>query len=431
MSTRWRPGALAVWVIPLVVGFIQVMGSTGADANMRYQARHLDALAYALLVAGPVALLARRRLPVAALAVVFAVTDCYILRGHVLGPVFLSMVVAIVAAVGAGRRVAAWIVTGAGFAVLNGVGALTPFGPFRLRAWPATHALVMLIWLLLVLTGAELVRIRSERAAEARRTRAEEERRRASEERLRIARELHDVLAHNISMINVQAGVALHLMDERPEQARTALAAIKEASKEALTEVRSVLGVLRQVDEDAPRAPTAGLGRLDDLVSRARAAGITVRTRVTGRPYPLPAGIDLAAFRILQEGLTNVTRHAGPGVTATVRVAYGAGELLLEVEDDGRGAPGDLPGGGDGIPGMRERVTALGGEMTAGPRPGADGFRVRATLPVPVDGTPAGTSARDDTRTPHDQHVGTPGRDDARTSDDQHAGAPARDKEHD
>ncbi|MCO6006070.1 sensor histidine kinase [Actinoallomurus purpureus] len=394
-TARWRPGALPVFAVPLIVGLIQVMGSTGANWNMHYQARHLDIPAYALLVAGPVALLARRRLPVTTLAAVLAVTDCYILRGYVLGPVFLSMVVAIVAAVSTGRRAATWIVTGAGFAVLSVLGPLAPFGPFRLHGWSAGHALVMLTWLLLVLTGAELVRIRSERAAETRRTRAEEQRRQASEERLRIARELHDVLAHNISMINVQAGVALHLMDERPEQARTALAAIKEASKEALTEVRSVLGVLRQVDEDAPRAPAPGLGRMDDLVSRARAAGITVRTRVTGRPYSLPAGIDLAAFRIVQEALTNVTRHAGPGVSATVRVTYGEDDLRLEIEDDGRGAPGDLPGGGDGIPGMRERVTALGGDLVAGRRSGTDGFRVRATLPVPVKGTDAGIPALD------------------------------------
>src|SRR3569833_4184142 len=150
----------------------------------------------------------------------------------------------------------------------------------------------MSTWLRLVRTGAEVVRFRRVRAVEIRRTHEEEGRRQASEERLRIARELHDVRAHNISMINVQAGVALHLMDERPEQARTALSAIKDASKEALTEVRSVLGVLRQVDESAPRAPAAGLARLDDLVARARVAGIPVRLVAAGAPRPLPAGVD-------------------------------------------------------------------------------------------------------------------------------------------
>ena len=143
-----------------------------------------------------------------------------------------------------------------------------------------------------------------------------------------------------------------------------------------------MLGVLRQVDESAPRSPTAGLARLDDLVSRARAAGITVRTRTSGAAPALPAGIDLAAFRIVQEALTNVARHAGPGVTATVNIAYGDDELLLRIEDDGRGAPGDLPVGGNGIPGMRERVAALGGDLRTGHRADAAGFRVEARLPT-------------------------------------------------
>jgi signal transduction histidine kinase len=402
---RWRPGGLPALVVALVVGSIQLMGSTGADYRMHYQSQHLDILAYALLVAGPVALVARRRAPAATLAAVMAVTACYVLRGYVYGPFFFSLIVAIAAAVTAGRRTAAWVIAGCGFAALNILALLAPIGPIHPNAWSLGHALGTLTWLLLLLTGAELLRIRSERAAEVRRTRAEEERRQASEERLRIARELHDVLAHNISMINVQAGVALHLMDERPEQARTALTAIKEASKEALTEVRSVLGVLRQVDETAPRSPTAGLARLDDLVSRARVAGITVRTRTTGDPRPLPAGVDLAAFRIVQEALTNVTRHAGPGVTATVHLAYGDGDLVLEVQDDGRGAPGDLPDGGNGIAGMRERVAALGGDLVAGPRPGADGFRVRARLPAKLlgPGEPGGAIMTSSSEPPSDR----------------------------
>jgi signal transduction histidine kinase len=382
-TTRWRPSDLPVFVVPLIVGFIQLMGSSGADANMRYQSLRLDILAYALLVAGPVSLLFRRRFPAATLTTVMAIILLYLLRGYVLGPVFLSLVVAIVAAVTAGRRAAACAVTGGGVLLVGTLGLFTPFGPFRLNYWTLGHGLAMFTWLLLVLTGAEVVRIRRERAAEVRHARAEEERRQASEERLRIARELHDVLAHNISMINVQAGVALHLMDERPEQARTALSAIKDASKEALSEVRSVLGVLRQVNESAPRSPAAGLARLDDLVARAKVAGITVRMRTTGEPRTLPAGVDLAAFRIIQEALTNVTRHAGPGVTASIRIEYGEDHLLIEVQDDGRGVPGDLPGGGgNGIPGMRERVASLGGEISTGPRTGVDGFRVQARLPV-------------------------------------------------
>jgi signal transduction histidine kinase len=214
--------------------------------------------------------------------------------------------------------------------------------------------------------------------------REEEARRRASEERLRIARDLHDVLAHNISLINVQAGVALHLMGERPEQARTALSAIKQASKDALTELRSVLDILRGGDEHAPRAPAPTLARLDDLVSQAAAAGLAVRTEIEGEARPVPSGLDGAAFRVLQEALTNVARHAGPA-TAIVRLSYGERDLTVQVDDDGLGPASQgghaTLGSGRGIVGMRERVTALGGELEAGPRPGG-GFRVRARLPL-------------------------------------------------
>jgi signal transduction histidine kinase len=399
---RRRLDDLPAFVVPFVIGFIQIMGSTGADYRMHYQSAHLDILAYAMLIAGPLALLARRRAPVAVLVAVMASTVCYLLLGYVFGPIFLSPVVAISAAVTRGRRTAAWIVVGCAFAVLNILALFTPAGPLRLRHWTLGHTLGMFTWLLLVLTGAELVRIRSERATESRRRRAEEERRQASEERLRIARELHDVLAHNISLINVQAGVALHLLDDHPEHARKALGAIKEASKEALGEVRSVLGILRQGGESAPRSPTAGLDRLEDLVSRAHVAGITVRTRTTGDPRPLPAGVDLAAFRIIQEALTNVTRHAGHGVTAGVHLGYDDGELLIEVVDDGRGAPGDLPDGGNGIAGMRERVAALNGDLSAGPRGVTGGFRVRARLPLAEP--PADEPRRDNEETPTREH---------------------------
>jgi signal transduction histidine kinase len=179
--------------------------------------------------------------------------------------------------------------------------------------------------------------------------------------------------------------VALHLNEELPEQARTSLSAIKQASKEALTELRSVLDILRQEGEPAPRSPTSTLARLDELVSQAAAAGLEVRMVSEGQVRPLPFGVDVAAFRIVQEALTNVTRHAGEA-TATVRVSYGERELSLQIDDDGRGpaADGAVPTG-KGIMGMRERVGALGGELQAGPRP-EGGFRVRARLPL--DGAP-------------------------------------------
>jgi signal transduction histidine kinase len=207
---------------------------------------------------------------------------------------------------------------------------------------------------------------------------------------MRIARELHDVLAHNISLINVQAGVALHLMDEQPGQSRSALQAIKQASNDALGELRSVLDILRQGDEAPPRAPASGLASLDRLVAGAEATGLLVSAKVEGTPRPLSAGTDLAAFRIVQESLTNVTRHAGPA-SATVRIAYGDRELVVQIDDDGKGsesASGRQPTDSDrqsrsgrGLVGMRERVAALGGELTTGPRPGG-GFRVLARLPI-------------------------------------------------
>ncbi|MFC9969648.1 sensor histidine kinase [Spirillospora sp. NPDC127200] len=406
-----NPAAWPVWVVPLVLAFVQVMGSFGAqqgggppgrwqergeDLHTAYPSTPLDAFGVALLLAGPALLLLRRRHPVVALAAVGTVTGLYFLRAYTYGPALLSAPVAMFAAVAAGHRLLAWAGT---FTALGGWLALSqvigvpaaergsPGTPFPVERPTLGGTIATLGWALVVLVTAELARMRAQKAAAAARTRAEEERRQASEERLRMARELHDVLAHNISMINVQAGVALHLIDDDPRQARTALAAIKVASKEALTEMRSVIGALRADGEQAPRAPTAGLDRLEELLERARAAGLAVRAEITGERRALPAGTDLAAFRIVQESLTNVTRHAGPGpVTARVSIAYGESDVAVQVEDDGRGTPllDDRPAG-SGLRGMRERAAALGGTFDAGPRAGG-GFRVRARLPAA--GTP-------------------------------------------
>src|SRR5205085_3628776 len=198
--------------------------------------------------------------------------------------------------------------------------------------------------------------------------------------RLRIARELHDALGHHLSLINVQSGVALHLNEQLPEQVRASLEAIKDSSKEALTELRSVLAILRQDGESAPRSPTSTLARIGDLVEQAGAAGLEVRTETVGTQRQLPFSVDVAAFRIVQEALTNVARHSASS-TATVRITYGERDLTVEVEDEGPGKASDgQPSGGRGIQGMRERVSALGGGLEAGPRSG--GFRVQAAIPV-------------------------------------------------
>jgi signal transduction histidine kinase len=363
-------------VLPLVVGVIQVIGTR--FAGLRQPDRlDLDALGVLLLAVGAVALLLRRRYPVAVLGFVLATTLGYLLLDYPRGPIFLALIVAFVTAVMAGHRVAAAIALLVGYPAFLWLPYLVGTDPSPSLA----HALALAAWLLVLLAGAEIARSRRERAFELAHTRAEEERHRASQERLRIARELHDVLAHNISLINVQAGVALHLMDEQPEQARTALTAIKQASNAALGELRSVLDILREGHEAPPRSPTSGLARIDELVAKTEAAGLRVTTRVDGSPRLLPPRVDLAAFRIVQEALTNVTRHAGKA-HATISIGYGERDLTVQVEDDGRGPASDMTSGaGKGIAGMRERAAALDGELEAGPRDDG-GFRVRARLPL-------------------------------------------------
>lgn len=380
-----RPTDLAVAGLVLAAQ----LGLTPLAARNQPGRQPLDLVAFALLAVGPLALVWRRRSPVGVLAAVMAACVVYFSLGYPYGPAWLALIVALWTAVTRGARRAAWVTA------FIGLAAYFTLAPVFDRGAPEASVpavLAHLGWLLVVLAVAEVALAARQRRLAAERSRAEEDRRRAGEERMRIARELHDVLAHNISLINVQAGVALHLMDEQPGQSRSALVAIKQASNDALGELRSVLDVLRQGDEAPPRAPASGLAHLDRLVAGAEATGLEVRTRVEGVPRPLPAGTDLAAYRIVQESLTNVTRHAGPA-TATVLVRYGPADLTVRVDDDGRGpAPPPGPGqtanaNGNGIRGMRERVAALGGELTTGPRPGG-GFRVQARLPLDTEGAP-------------------------------------------
>src|SRR5215213_3275826 len=374
-----RPTDLAVAVLVAVAQ----LGLPPFAARNQPTRRPLDLVAFALLAVGPVALLWRWRSPAGVLGVVMAACVVYFALGYPYGPAWLALIVAFWTAVTGGARRAAWVTAFVGLVAYFALAAVFDRGA-PVASVPAVIA--HLGWLLVVLAAAEVTLAARQRRLEAERSRAEEARRRAGEERMRIARELHDVLAHNISLINVQAGVALHLMDEQPGQSRSALAAIKQASNDALGELRSVLDVLRQGDEAPPRTPASGLAHLDRLVAGAEASGLEVRTRVEGTPRPLPAGTDLAAYRIVQESLTNVTRHAGPAA-ATVLVRYGPGDLTVQVDDDGCGPAPPGNGGptgaanGNGIRGMRERVAALGGELTTGPRPGG-GFRVQARLPL-------------------------------------------------
>jgi signal transduction histidine kinase len=372
-SARVVDGLLAVGVA--VFG---VVGSIGAAGNQPDR-RPLDAVAYGLILLGAVALLARRRHPFAVLAVTVAATVAYLALGYPYGPIFLTMWIAVYTLAAAPPRHPPAVF--AAVAVVLVVIVATDVALTGREAMPGELAGIVAVWsvqLLVPLWLGWAVRVRRERAAD-------EVRRRVDQERLRLAREVHDVVAHSIAVINFQAGVAVHVLDRRPGQARAALLAIKQASGEALQELRATLGVLRQLGEQGgSRAPLPGLAQLDALVAGAAGAGRPVEVAVEGERVELPLAVDLAAYRIVQEALTNVARHAGPAASAVVRLAFGAGEVVVEVTDNGLGAaaagsPGDT--GGHGIAGMRERAVALGGELQAGPRP-AGGFQVRARLPL-------------------------------------------------
>ena len=221
-----------------------------------------------------------------------------------------------------------------------------------------------------------------EMAANAERLQSEQDARArgaAAEERTRIARELHDVIAHNVSVMVIQAVAARRVAADDPDSARAALASVQTSGREALLEMRRMIGVLRHGDLELAAAATPGLGQLELLVQRARAAGLPVDLQVHGQRRPLSEGLDLVAFRVVQEALTNVIKHAGPA-SASVTVTY-ADALELEIRDDGRGGAAPEPSGGHGLVGMHERLNLYGGELSTGAQPGG-GFRVHARLPV-------------------------------------------------
>jgi signal transduction histidine kinase len=380
---RWPAGTARVDDLLLAAGLavFGVVGSVGA-ASEQPAARPLDATAWGLLLVAAGALLARRRHPVAVLAVTAAATVAWLAASYPYGPVFLPLSVAVYTLATATPRERLPALTGGVLVVLVAVVA-AGVGDGRVWRWEEVRD-VLLAWLALLLVPLWVGVV-----ARARRGRAAEEAsRRADDERLRVARELHDVVSHSIAMINFRAGVALHVLDRRPEQAREALVAIRHASAGAMQELRATVGVLRQPGGgDRSRAAVPGLARLDELVAGVARAGPPVRVVVDGEPAELPPAVDLAAYRVVQESLTNVVRHAGPA-RATVRLAYGPADLVVEVSDDGAAPPDAArPGGGHGIAGMRERVAALGGELRAGPR-SQGGFQVRARLPL-VEGEPA------------------------------------------
>ncbi|MFE2267191.1 sensor histidine kinase [Streptomyces griseosporeus] len=377
--------ALAAGVLGCMVAgsFVDPHGEHGVTWGVRTP----DPLSIVLMALGAAALVFRRRAPLTVLALTGAVSLIECVTGDPRAPVAMSAVIALYTVASTTDRPTTWRAGLLTMTVLTGAAMLA--GPLP---WYAQENLAIFAWTGIGATAGDAVRSRRavvqairERAERAERTREEEARRRVAEERLRIARDLHDVVAHHIALVNVQAGVAAHVMDKRPDQAKEALTHVREASRSALNELRATVGLLRQSgDPEAPTEPAPGLDRLDELAGTFRSAGLPVEVARADQGTTLPAAVGLAAYRVIQEALTNVRKHAGPEAKAEVSVVRVGPNIEITVLDDGAGpddgSPGD-EGGGHGLLGMRERVSALGGFLTTGPRFGG-GFRVHAILPV-------------------------------------------------
>ncbi|GAA0579571.1 sensor histidine kinase [Actinomadura livida] len=342
----------------------------------RHSAAGPDLLGYALLVAGGLALALRRRAPVPVLVVTGLCAVGYQAAGFDVPAV--AFLFAVYAAVRAGHRVVTVAASVLLLAVLP-VAALAS-GPHDTgEAFARARGALEVAWLVAAGAAGEALRQAERRAAEAERTREETARRRADEERLRIARELHDSLTHQISIIKVQSEVAVHVARRRGERVPDALLAIQEAGREASRELRATLEALR--DDDT--APPRGLEHVPELVARARATGLDATLTIEGQGHDVPTAVDRTVYRIVQESLTNILRHSD-AATATVRIDRRPKTLLIRVDDDGKAVPDAAATPGVGLQGMRERVAALGGRLRAEPR-GEGGFTVQAELPV--DGT--------------------------------------------
>jgi signal transduction histidine kinase len=385
--------------LALFVTLMQIQGVPQVAANSDVVARPLADLGHLgtfLLVASGLVLVVRRRWPVAVFAFTAAASVLYFALEFPDGPGWLALLVAIytVTAHGDGRRSLVVAGVGIGLLAVAWLVAAQDVEPREALGWVFFRigASVMSAALGESARSRRVIAAEAEERAElAERTREEEARARVDAERLRIAREVHDTVAHSIAIINIQAGVTAHVLDKRPEQARATLEAIEQTSSQALQEMRAILGVLR--DSDDPREPHPGLAQVDELAATARDAGLELTLVSPDPDGPVPSAVGSAAYRILQESITNVLRHAGP-TRVRVALAYDDDVLEVSVVDDGRvpapvgggtthppRAPAPATGTGRGIVGMRERCRLLGGDLRAGPRPGG-GFEVRARLPL-------------------------------------------------
>lgn len=357
------------WAI--AVGVAATLLFTGLSGE-RSASSQLHMLGYVLLAAGGLALVARRRSPVAVLAATGLCAAGYQAAGFDVPAV--AYLFAVYAAVRAGHRTITVVASVAMLAALP-LAAMVQLHDLGQALTQARGALEG-AWLIAAGAAGEALRQAERRADEAERTREETARRRADEERLHIARELHDSLTHQISVVKVQSDVAVHLARKRGEEVPQALLAIQQAGREASRELRATLETLR----DDSKTPPHGLEHAPALVERAREGGLDATLTIVGQRCEVPGALDRAAYRIVQESLTNIARHAQAS-TASVQIGYGPGALAIRVDDDGTSKPGAAPKPGVGLTGMRERVTALGGRLRAEAR-SEGGFTVHAELPL-------------------------------------------------
>jgi signal transduction histidine kinase len=335
-----------------------------------------------IALVGPLALIFARRFPGPVVAIVSAAAAADLLVGDIgNSPPYVALAFAIISAFARGARIWAWISVAAAWVTTLTVGLLFGAGD----EWAPGRVAATTFGILIVMGLGEGLRSRREHYEEYRRIVAQRKQSEVQAERVRIARELHDVLAHSLSQINVQAGVGLHLMDKQPDKAAEALASIKETSKTALDEVRSVLGVLRAEngDPNAPLVPEPDLARLEGLAASVTSQGVDVTLTMT--VTDVPKAVQLAIYRIVQESLTNVVRHAH-ATAATVDIRAEKGRYLIEIADNGAGMtdPAGLgagAAGGRGLLGMRERAELLGGTLETGAAP-AGGLLVTARIPL-------------------------------------------------
>jgi signal transduction histidine kinase len=356
-------GLLAVALLAL-----GLIGTAPAGRNQGVPS--IPGWAYALVITAAVVLAVRRLLPVAVLAIITVAVCLYLMGGYPYGPILLSLAVAVYT-VAAHRPLRTAATAAAGSLALLALAGLIGGGLDMEAVAP------QVAWVAGPLAIGVTVRVGREQVLQNRR---DEARRQADAERLRVAQEVHDVVGHGLAAIMMQADIALHLLPKQPDQAEAALTAISRTSRESLDELRATLGAVRRGNDTDDRSPAPGLARLNALADRTRAVGVPVAVDVTGPVATLPAAVDLAAYRIVQESLTNVLRHAGTA-TASVNVTLTGANLTVSVSDTGRGGPPTPTRTGHGLAGMEERASALGGTLTAGPRP-EGGFAVTATLPV-------------------------------------------------